>query len=278
MNLYCAGQNVALMRKSMMSAWCLFLCFFCTNGYSDFGYISYSTENIGDDIQAIAARRFLPENSIPIDREFIVQFYQNGGVKAIVNGWYMHTKTFGWYLSDVPAPEKSWPPSASIDPLIISIHFAQGFMRTALSDESVEYLKQHGPIGARDYGTLQVLQERGVPSYFSGCLTLTLENTSTKRDDVIYAVDIDDECLKCLRTRTNSKIKVVHHSLRFLTLLDNDQRLRYAETLLEKYSRAKAVITTRLHAAMPCLGLGCNIFAVFRLHCKKCDRFFPVNS
>lgn len=41
---------------------------------AQFGYISYSTTNIGDDIQAVAAKRFLPEDSIPINREFVSEF------------------------------------------------------------------------------------------------------------------------------------------------------------------------------------------------------------
>jgi hypothetical protein len=241
------------------------ICFFLllyTNGYCDFGYISYSTGNIGDDIQALAAKRFLPEDSIPIDREFVGQFSHNGMVKTIVNGWYMHTKSFAWYRTDVPGPTISWPPSTSIDPLFISIHFTDGFLPTVLSDESVEYLKQHGPIGARDYPTLGALQRKGIPSYFSGCLTLTLENSCQERDDIVYAVDLDDECLCYLRSVVKSRIKVVHHGLRFLSLLNNTQRLNYAEKLLQKYSRAKCVVTTRLHASMPCLALKTPVFLI----------------
>jgi hypothetical protein len=241
MNIYRLMQQIAL--RKLLAIFVCSLLTLCARGYSDFGYISYSTGNVGDDIQALAAKRFLPEDSLPIDREFIGQFGHNGRVKTIVNGWFMHTKNFAWYRTDVPAPEKSWPPSVSIDPLFISIHFANGFLPTVLTDESVEYLKQHGPIGARDCSTLEVLQGKGIPSYFSGCLTLTLENSCEGRDDIVYAVDLDDECLNYLRTVVKSKIKVVHHCRRMLTLLN------------QKYSRAKCVVTTRLHASMPCLAL-----------------------
>lgn len=223
--------------------------------YSDYGYISYSGANIGDDIQSFAAKRFLPEGSIPIDREFVGQFTHDRIVNTIVNGWYMHTKDFCWYRCDVPGPEKSWPPSPCINPLFISIHFTPGFLPVALSEESIAYLKQHGPIGARDYGTLAALQEHGVPAYFSGCLTLTLENTCKERSGIIYAVDLDDECLNYLKTRTKSEIKIVHHCKQYFTLLNNNQRLRHAKRLLDLYSKAKCVVTTRLHASMPCLAL-----------------------
>ncbi len=244
------------MKKKTISAFLpLVLIYACIYAQTDFGYISYSSYNIGDDIQAVAAKRFLPENSIAIDREFIGAFEHAGAVKTLMNGWYMHTKDYCWYVNDVPPPDKCWPPPPSIDPLLISIHLDPGFVPEALSDEGIAYLKQHGPVGARDYPTLHLLQAQNIPSYFSGCLTLTLENDCQERGDIIYAVDIDSACLAYLKSKTQSKVEVVHHGLKFITFLTNQQRLNYAENLLEKYKRAKCVVTTRLHATLPNLAL-----------------------
>ena len=259
------------MQKILQSLLCiLFLAFTNLYGNTTFGYISYSTPNIGDDIQAIAAKRFLPKNCVPIDREFIGIFTSDVPVKTIVNGWFMHTKNFGWYRTDVPAPEKSWPPADAIDPLLISIYITDQFAPTALSPEGIEYFKKHGPVGARDFTTLALLQQQGIPSYFSGCLTLTLENTYTNRNDVIYAVDLDDECLAYLKEHTHSKVRVITHSGRFFSLLDNEKRLLYAERLLNKYRQAKCVVTSRLHATMPCLAIETPVLLV---HDKKDPRF-----
>ena len=38
---------------------------------------------------------------------------------------------------------------------------------------ALDFLKTGGPVGARDTRTLTKLKEMGVPTYFSGCLTLT---------------------------------------------------------------------------------------------------------
>jgi hypothetical protein len=53
------------MKKKLMSMVLLSFFLFLHSGYAktDFGYISHSTFNIGEDIQAVAAKRFLPENS-----------------------------------------------------------------------------------------------------------------------------------------------------------------------------------------------------------------------
>ena len=223
------------------------------SGGNFFGYISYSTSNIGDDIQALAAKQFLPENTIAIDREFIHEFHHEAKVHTIINGWYMWTKNLGWYQSKKKAPEKSWPPSFVLNPLILSIHFTPGFVSSALSDEGVEYLKKYSPIGARDYYTLQELQNKNIPSYFSGCLTLTLENSCKERTDTIYAVDIDQECINFIKSKTGHKIEIVTHHINSSIASNNEKRLKHAQAILEKYKQAKCVITSRLHATMPCL-------------------------
>jgi hypothetical protein len=227
------------------------LLLFCEIHSDDqFGYISYSTTNIGDDIQALAAKRFLPDNAIPIDRDFMYEFQNNSEVKTLMNGWYIHTSD-SW-LREGNAPAKSWPPAAVINPLITSIHLTGSCFPTVLSEEGIEYLKRNGPIGARDFFTLNELQKRNIPAYFSGCLTLTLENPFKTRGDTIYAVDLDEEMVNYIRSKTKSKVVAVEHGF-FFQNMKNEARLKYAENILNKYRKAKCVISSRLHACMPSL-------------------------
>lgn len=218
----------------------------------DFGYIGYSTENIGDDIQAIAARQFLPETSVFINRDFISQFQYPSKICVIVNGWYMHRPSY--FGNDENKQHKfNWPPSDIIDPILISIHFTMPFISTALSPENVKYLMSHAPVGARDLFTLCMLQSRHIPSYFSGCLTLTLTNSFKEREDIVYAVDLDEECINFLISNTKFKVQPITHGISQNLVHDQNARLKYAEELLEKYKKARYVVTSRLHAAMPCL-------------------------
>lgn len=221
-------------------------------GETTFGYVSHTTINIGDDIQTIAAKRFLPSCAVPIHREFIHEFSCNSPVKAIINGWFMHINGGYWDLP-LPAPEKSWPPSSQIDPFFISLHLTERFHPIVFSEENIDYLKQHGPIGARDFYTLKILQEKNIPSYFSGCLTLTLENNHTERNDLIYLVDLDEETIRYIRSKVSSPIVIVTHGKALLRFLSTEHRLKYAEYVLDLYRKAKCVVTTRLHAALPCL-------------------------
>jgi hypothetical protein len=241
----------------------------------EFGYIAYSTFNIGDDVQALAAKQFLPGTPIGIDREFVGVFEYPYPIPVLVNGWFMHTKDFCWYRPDVPAPTKSWPPSPCMEPLFISLHLAEGFIPHAFTDEAVNYLKAHGPIGARDLNTLQELQARGIDSYFSGCLSLTLKNDSDTRGDIIYAVDLDDECYRNLRSRVSGPIERTTHMIDSHTALNPELRLQYTLNLLEKYKRAKAVVTVRLHATMPCLAFETPVLLIVS---KDDKRYFGLRE
>lgn len=230
----------------------MFIFKYLINCIEPFGYISHTTHNIGDDIQSIAVTRFLPKNAVAVDREFINEFTYNSKVKTVVSGWFLHQAGAYWDLSRSP-PLRSWPPSSHIDPFFISIHFTGTFLPTVFSGENIDYLRKHSPIGARDLFTLNELQKRGIPSYFSGCLTLTLENSCTKRNDIIYLVDLDQETIDFITARTSSPIVVLTHGHSILQHLGTEHRLKYAQHYLNLYRSCKCVVTTRLHAAMPCL-------------------------
>ena len=223
-----------------------------------FGHVSYTGGNIGDDIQSIAARRFLPSNSVSIDRDTISRFRYPSPVKAIINGWFMQTGL--------------WPPPKVVEPLLISIHTYKVAIPKMFTPEGIEYFKKYSPVGARDYPTLKELQKRGIPSYFSGCLTLTLDNPFTDREDVIYAVDVPEQIVSYIKSRTTSNVVTVTHLMSFSRETTQGHRQKVAERLLNAYRKAKCVITTRLHAAMPCLAFKTPVLMIIG---DKNDPRFP---
>lgn len=126
------------------------------------GIIAVNTErvvNIGDYVQSMAPAQFY-NDYIFIERENL-NTYDGDNVKMIMNGWFMHNPT-------------NWPPSSKITPLFVSFHINILAKDYLLSDISISYLKKYEPIGCRDYFTSQLLNEKGVNAYFSGCMTLTL--------------------------------------------------------------------------------------------------------
>ncbi|WP_054834613.1 hypothetical protein [Methanobrevibacter arboriphilus] len=125
-----------------------------------------------------------------------------------------------WYLDN----HTSWPPSNSIYPLLISIHINTNDERTLntfLSDKSREYLIKYGPVGARSFSTMNFLNDNDIPSYFSGCLTLTLDkNPNINNKDFIIAVDAPKEIISFLKTKTKKKslISLIFFQLMYLFL------------------------------------------------------------
>lgn len=224
-----------------------------------YALLKYSTENVGDEIQSIAARRFLPRVDFYIDRDRLSEFKSNGRdeVKLIANGWFMRNP-FGW-----PPVDKS------LKPLLISMYVE----RRPVSSEkirpsdifsdptSIDYLNQHGPVGARDLSTLEFFKSIGVNSYFSGCLTLTLNpDASIPKRDYIFAIDVPDDVLIEMRRRTNRKIIEISPYGDFA--LSGENRFVLAEYFLYLYQSAHAVITTRLHGTLPCIALGTPVLLI----------------
>jgi Polysaccharide pyruvyl transferase len=218
-----------------------------------FGLLAYpGIANLGDTIQTLAARRYLPQVDHLIERERIDRDPGPGPLRTILNGWFMHDP-------------RHWPPHPGIEPLLVSMHFvAPGISRLRrwakspqhrmLSGAGGDYLRRWGPVGARDSATLAALTAYDIPAYHSGCLTLTLERPPVARSDEVIACDLPAAALARLITLTQRPVVAVTH--------DGGKRLSHAEAtqaaqaLLERYAAAAAVVTTRIHAALPCLALG----------------------
>lgn len=219
-----------------------------------YGIVYYKdTDNIGDDIQNYAAMQFLPAVDYLIDRENLDSFKSQNGEKvaAIFNGWFMHKKY-------------NWPPSNDIIPLCIAMHFSPNdyldIQYRFLDGLGGEYLKQYEPIGSRDSSTLQVLEEKGIKTYLSGCLTLTLPKIERQEENYVCVVDIPDEAEQKVAVETERlglELKKMTHWVDYKhENLTWDERMKKVEILLNVYRNAKCVITKRLHCALPCLAMG----------------------
>lgn len=221
-----------------------------------YGIMMYSTCNLGDEIQSLAASRFLPrqelEKFIYVNREAMRSFSSNEPVKMILNGWYMHH------------PDQ-WPPSGSIHPLLVAMHFqqSQSVLECVGSKAGKEFLLRHGPVGTRDLATLKLLQTLGIPAYFSGCLTLTLPKfADVNRSEFILAVDISPELVKFIGEKTERPIYQLSPTMAFNLMLSPKEKFLLAEYLLRIYQQAYCVVTSRLHVAMPCLALGTPVLLI----------------
>src|SRR5687768_10856619 len=79
-----------------------------------YALLRYDTDNVGDDIQALAALRFMPRVDFLVLRDALSEFRpphpEERDVRVIMNGWFMG--------------RNSWPPAAELRPLFISFHIS----------------------------------------------------------------------------------------------------------------------------------------------------------
>lgn len=257
--------------------------------------------NIGDYIQALASKQFLPSFDGFINREKLSS-YTDEETKVIMNGWYMHH------------PE-NWPPSININPLFVSFHVNKTTNEQMFTKSGVEYLKKFEPIGCRDYNTVSLLNKYDIKAFFSGCMTLTLGETytSNEKDNKYYFVDpiisvkgsritafknliyyfIYKKEIDILspnfsineKSGIRKKVWIVpfyreyskyfskeiimnaeyinHESKAYRDKFKTDEELLdEAERLVKKYAKAKLVVTSRIHCALPCLGLGTPVIFI----------------
>lgn len=229
-----------------------------------YGLLVYKdTDNIGDDIQSYASKRFLPQIDYYVERENLENFLpiKKEEVAVIMNGWFMHNK-------------QNFPPSDYIFPLLISMHFSIGDNWTLdkslyLQKYSKDFLMKNGPVGSRDYVTDETLKKLGIDTYFSGCLTLTIPKfADVEKKDYICSVDLSEEQNDKLRNYykdTDQEIIYTTHKIDNVknARLSYEQRFRNVESLLKVYQASKGVITTRLHCALPCLALGIPVALIY---------------
>jgi hypothetical protein len=223
-----------------------------------FALLTYPvSHNLGDEIQSIAARRFLPRVDRLVNRDAL-DMDPGAEVALILNGWFLQRP-------------RNWPPHPRFRPLITSFHLDAERSRRApwrrspadlvLRSEGVAYLQRHGPIGARDPGTLALLQAKGIESYHSGCLTLTLQrDDALPRDRGIVACDLAPDTLTALHRRMSRPVTITTHI--DTVTVGPEKRFAAAQALLDTYARAEVVVTSRLHCLLPCLAFGTPVLFV----------------
>lgn len=254
-----------------------------------YGVIYYKeTANLGDDIQTYAASRLLPMVDYYIDREKLSYFVpdEKEKIKVVINGWYNHDKT-----QVIPSPY--------IEPYYISVHFSENDLilkpgYTYLKGYAKDKMNQY-KIGCRDKYTLAQLKKIGYKdSYFSSCITTTLDPIGKKKEeDYIVVVDMKPEIIEHLKNITDLKIIETTHWLFLNDKMSYEEklnkidefdkgnqskrnkmiekhikmsikdRMKLVEKQLQLYQNAKLVITDRIHVGLPCLGLKTNTLLIY---------------
>jgi len=205
--------------------------------------------NSGDEIQSIAGVQFLPCVNHFVDREIGLPRAE-GFLWG--NAW--------WGKFELPLT------SARLNITLVAAHFND----MSLIEKNIEwfrgYVRENGPIGARDTGTLEGLKELGIPAYFSACMTLMMSirnPTRNMRGRRIFVVDVNSAHLP-VKVLSDPDVEFITANYpRYNNTVTRLERFEYAFSILDKYAQdARLVITSRIHSALPAIALGVPVIFV----------------
>lgn len=153
-----------------------------------------------------------------------------------------------------------------LSPKIIPVFLGISRDSTAITDEECDYFKKYEPIGCRDEAVFQFLRDKGVDCYLNGCITMTLdsrlETPEGARPYVIeapqYALDAMPKDIKDNAIFIENTYYGTYNDIVGDSTLENVVRARYKE--LKEH--ASVVITSRMHIASPCIGMGIPVVLV----------------
>lgn len=161
---------------------------------------------------------------------------------------------FGWFMHPQFNIDGSFdfPLHPSLEPVFVSFHCNK---RNLLTPKAVEYLRAHGPIGCRDWTTVDLLLSLDVPAFFSGCLTTTVNTVfpdlqGPRPESGTVYVDV-------VRSPVPDGVENVRQRIPAIKKRSFSRNMRDAIGLLEDYrSNFHDVITTRLHCYLPAMSIG----------------------
>jgi lipopolysaccharide biosynthesis glycosyltransferase len=149
-----------------------------------------------------------------------------------------------------------FPYHPNIRPLFISFHL---YRLDMLSAEGLAYLRRYGPVGCRDWTTVDVLLGAGVDAFFTGCLTTTVDALFPERDDADVgggAVGVIDLPASAAGRRAGD-VRVFTHQYEDVRGMSVTDGIRAANERLGGYQRDLGrAVTNRLHAYLPLTSLG----------------------
>lgn len=238
-----------------------------------FASLKVSTENLGDHIQIISGLRLLSRLGIEptryIDRDNEIESApgldeEEGSVGILLNGWFKTNR-------------EEWPPHPKLAPLIYGFHIRLFQCPELISDPSIDFFRLHQPIGCRDVYTENLLRSKGVQAFTSNCLTLTLSRRidDPRSQTEVFVVSRDERIKDYLPESIKPYTFVSHYS----GSSDFSANMARADELLETYrSRARLIVTTLLHCALPAIGMGIPVVVFYPLngetaHASDRERF-----
>jgi hypothetical protein len=269
------------------------------------------TTNIGDYIQALAASQFFKNIDIYIERESINQ-YNGPPVKMILNGYFMHHPENWPPSSLINPLFISFHINTSVEKELLTdenISYLQKYQPIGCRDINTQNMLRNKNINAYfsscltlTLGKKYYTNEKNDICYFvdpplrykwnifkllSSALYLMAHYKTVKKISIKYFGKNNLNIKKYLNISRFYKMysiifdknmlsdaEYINHQNREIHIKypTDESKLKYAQHLVESYARASLVITSRIHCALPCLGLDTPVIYLDDINTNQADR------
>ena len=219
--------------------------------------LTVHTNNLGDHIQILSARsltqRLWKGPTISVDRDHGIASLpglspQGYRLPVVLNGWFKYDHA-------------QWPPHPRLLPAYVGFHIRLSKCPPLVEPAALEHYRQYGPIGCRDLWTYELLRGHGIDAYISHCLSLIwprrLPALTVPKET--FVVSRDTRLLQFLPASIGPYTFISHYSDSY----DFQSNLLDAARLLCLYrDRARLIVTTLLHCALPAMAMGIPVVMV----------------
>lgn len=161
---------------------------------------------------------------------------------------------FGWHMHNVFDQRTDFPLNENVRPLFVSFHVNRAEL---LTSAAVDYLKQHGPIGCRDWATTYLLLAAGIDAFFSGCLTTTIDTVFPETGPI----QTDEERRLWVDAKNTPRgAECFKQEQKEVRTRSFSRNMSDALAALDWYRKDYNVITTsRLHSYLPSRAIGLDV-------------------
>lgn len=215
-----------------------------------YGNIIYERKErltIGDDMQLIAIENLYKE--MGVDYNDVIRIPYNS--LSSYDGEYV--------VLPISFPVYGYNHGVSITQFshkIIPVFLGLSVLTDNFSEDDISYLRRYEPIGCRDEWTFKNLLKENVQAYLYGCITATYPHRWTREGKKkCFCIDIPEGFKSYIPDNLIGDCEFISHSF-YANELENGAEDMARELYKMYVDEGKMIITTRLHAALPCIAAG----------------------
>lgn len=216
--------------------------------------------NIGDAIQTLTIRYLFEqmniskENIIDVGIDELKYYHGEPIIMPIIGVLERNTV------------KKRFPCSPRIRPVFFSSLMYDDVLQGDI--ELVSYFKKYEPIGCRDERTRDIFRRYGIEAYMMGCISLaTPKRENNPESGRTFLIDVPKSLEKYIPNDLKANSENLCHEIPLevypITEREYNRIERVAQDRIELYKKeANLVVTSRLHAAAPCIAMGIPVIVV----------------